>query len=123
AQWIYEIVIERIEGILAERGKQQSARDNGQYERDDRRNNAEKNGTLRPLDQFDAHHAAPRSSCATWPGSAPPMNRPIFSKVASAIGICRESRPLCMTAMASQISNNSSRSWLMTRIAEPLRAR
>jgi len=55
-------------------------------------------------------------------GLGPPMRRPIFSKLASAIGSGFDSSPLCMTAIASEISNSSSRSWLMTSTAEPLRA-
>src|SRR4029453_15341776 len=112
---------QRLGRVLAEEREHDGAGNQRQRQGDEGRQHAEQRRTLRPLDQLDAHQAT-SFMFATWPGSAPPIRRPIFSKVASAIGSGFDSSPLCMTAIASEISNSAARSWLRTSTAEPLRA-
>src|SRR5690606_6429892 len=110
-QGIDKIVVERLARVLAKREKQGGTRDEGKPQRNEGRKHTEKRRALRPFDELDAHHTVSSSgSPEVASGRAPPMSRPIFSYVASAMGTGVESLPPCMTAMASQISNNSPRS-------------
>src|SRR5690606_35936696 len=120
-QRLYEIIVEGRCWVLTEGCKEDRPCDDGQPKCNEWRQGTESPGLLRAFDEFEAHQAAsPLDSVAVC---EPPIKRPMRSSVISAAGSGEESWPSCMTAMRSDTSYNSSRSWLITSTAEPARAR
>ena len=96
-------------------GEDDGAGDQRQADRDHRRQPGHGGRAFGAADQLNAHRQA---SGSTMP--IPVISRPIASRGRSLRGrAARDRRPWEITAMRSEISRISSRSWLITSTAEP----